>query len=78
MPKPRLNPTHGGRDVTNATLARLQGMSREQKEERFQELQLRLNIVPEPDVIPRGGEPLEVSLEETEEWEWLRNDLGYK
>jgi hypothetical protein len=64
--------------VTNATLARLQGMSREQKEERFQELQLRLNIVPEPDVIPRGGEPLEVSLEETEEWEWLRNDLGYK
>jgi hypothetical protein len=52
-------------------------MSRAQREERFQELRQRLNIAADPDTMPRVGAPIEVPFEEMEEWEWLRNDLGY-
>ena len=63
--------------MTDETLTRLQQMSRAQREERFQELRQRLNIAADPDTMPRVGAPIEVPFEEMEEWEWLRNDLGY-
>jgi hypothetical protein len=35
------------------------------------------NIAPVPDALPRGGSPVEIPLEEAEEREWLKRDLGY-
>jgi hypothetical protein len=64
--------------MTNDTLARLQQMSRDQQETRFQELLQRHNIAPVPAMIPDGCEPIEIPLEEMEEREWLKNYLGYK
>jgi len=64
--------------MTNDMLARLQQMSREEKERRFQELLQRHNIAPAPVAIPRSGELIEIPLDEMEEREWLKNDLGYK
>jgi hypothetical protein len=61
--------------MTNETLARLQQMSREQKEGRYQALLQRMNIAPVMDTLPRGGPRSEIPLEEMEEYEWLRNQF---
>jgi hypothetical protein len=63
--------------MTDDTLARVQQMSRDQKKRRFQELLQRHNIAPVPATLQRSGEPVEIPLEEMEEREWLKNDLGY-
>jgi hypothetical protein len=44
--------------MTNETLIRLKQMSRERKEEGFQELLQRHNIAPVPATVPRGGAPI--------------------
>ena len=63
--------------MTNETLTKLQQMSPEQKENRFRQLQDRHNIGPSQATLPDGGPPIEVPIEEVEERDWLKNDLGY-
>jgi hypothetical protein len=67
----------GRQAVTDETRQRLEKMSREQREERFQELLQKHGIL-NPTALPRSGEPPKVILlEEAEERVWLKKNLGY-
>jgi len=55
---------------------RLEGMSAEEQKARFHELRKQLGIA-EPTSIAGGRKPHEASLEEHEEYQFLRRRLGH-
>lgn len=58
------------------TKTRLEKMTREEKERRFNELLHKHGIVP-PKPLSGGRPPEAIPLEEAEEREWLKKNLGY-
>lgn len=63
--------------MTHETRERLARMGRQRREQRFQEL-LEKHRILNAEPLPRSGQPpIPIPLEEMEEREWLKKDLGY-
>ena len=61
--------------MRDETKKRLQGMSKDQKQNRLDELTAKLGIThPEP---LNGRNPQEHDMDDLEEREWLKKELGY-